>query len=583
MTMDNNFLHVQLLGMVNALKTGDPTVDILLVMVLPYLISQFSQDLLKFLKSLMRSKKKTCKPSFSRTISYHTSRSAMSGATVCIDKDSYNLILIKAIQLFVHNHRKLDVLNEADIDLISMLATSTSSSSTMRGAITSQQPSTVSLCQSFQLVERPVQRQWHTVGDFEGSSVEMQFADSLGGKDDAMKEGGISGGAGSCSPLRSIEIKLKSHGSLSIQNFVNTAYEWYVKQLESLEISDRFLFDLQHFGRGYDASVPPSYKRYKLGDEKTFASLFSQQSKSLLKIVDQFQNKTGKYRVHGYPHKLGLLLTGPPGSGKTSLIKALAHYTNRHIVNVPLSRIATNNNLMDLLFNKKYQLDDNGEFSNLEFNQVIYVLEDVDASSEVVKDRRLLQKERKAQAAKTVGSAPSTTPSSQRSSKCSSAEDYLNLCGLLNALDGVVETPGRIVIMTSNHPEMLDPALIRPGRIDKKLYLSYMLSIDIIDMIEHYYETKISDKDKDKDRIENMINNGLEVTAAKVEQLAIEEDSVDDLISSLESRGGTDSGCSTTDLSNGSWSDTSRQASEPVAVLDEGKRAPEPSIVWDNI
>ena len=45
--------------------------------------------------------------------------------------------------------------------------------------------------------------------------------------------------------------------------------------------------------------------------------------------------------------------------------------------------------------------------------------------------------------------------------------DDLNLAGFLNVLDGVVETLRRMLIMTINHPEMLDPALIRPGRIDK--------------------------------------------------------------------------------------------------------------------
>ena len=46
--------------------------------------------------------------------------------------------------------------------------------------------------------------------------------------------------------------------------------------------------------------------------------------------------------------------------------------------------------------------------------------------------------------------------------------------GLLNVLDGVVDTPGRIVVMTTNIVEALDPALIRPGRIDKRILLDYM-------------------------------------------------------------------------------------------------------------
>ena len=53
-----------------------------------------------------------------------------------------------------------------------------------------------------------------------------------------------------------------------------------------------------------------------------------------------------------------------------------------------------------------------------------------------------------------------------------SGGDGLNLAGVLNVLDGVVDSPGRIVIMTSNHPEKLDPALIRPGRINKQLHLA---------------------------------------------------------------------------------------------------------------
>jgi hypothetical protein len=72
---------------------------------------------------------------------------------------------------------------------------------------------------------------------------------------------------------------------------------------------------------------------------------------------------------------------------------ALAHYTRRHIVNVP-SRITNNSNLMSVLFNKQYQTHDSGTLTFLVFKQVMFVLEAVDASSNVVKCRMLLEEER---------------------------------------------------------------------------------------------------------------------------------------------------------------------------------------------
>ncbi|KAJ1635020.1 hypothetical protein T492DRAFT_969669 [Pavlovales sp. CCMP2436] len=65
--------------------------------------------------------------------------------------------------------------------------------------------------------------------------------------------------------------------------------------------------------------------------------------------------------------------------------------------------------------------------------------------------------------------------------------DGLTLAGLLNALDGVVDSPGRLLVMTTNYPEKLDPALIRPGRIDKIIYLGHVRSRQAAKMIRHYF------------------------------------------------------------------------------------------------
>jgi chaperone BCS1 len=121
--------------------------------------------------------------------------------------------------------------------------------------------------------------------------------------------------------------------------------------------------------------------------------------------------------------------------------------------------------------------------------------------------------------------------------------DHLSLAGLLNVLDGVVDTPRRILIMTSNHPETLDPALIRPGRVDKKIMLGYMASTDIVCMLEHYFQTTLSSTHVT--RVETAVNgNGnaksqLNLTPAQVEQLAAEHDDLDDMIGTLEQMGRT--------------------------------------------
>jgi chaperone BCS1 len=106
-----------------------------------------------------------------------------------------------------------------------------------------------------------------------------------------------------------------------------------------------------------------------------------------------------------------------------------------------------------------------------------------------------------------------------------------------------VDTPGRILIMTTNHPEMLDPALIRPGRIDKKIMLGYIASTDVICMLEHYFQTSLGNEDVP--RIETVVNGGpdgttrsrLNLTPAQVEQLAAEHDDLEDRIEILEEMG----------------------------------------------
>jgi len=116
-------------------------------------------------------------------------------------------------------------------------------------------------------------------------------------------------------------------------------------------------------------------------------------------------------------------------------------------------------------------------------------------------------------------------------------QDALNLAGVLNVLDGVVDTPERLIIMTSNHPEKLDPALIRPGRIDLQIFLGYLQPQAAVQMIEHYFSTKLDSSQQV--RLEQALaplgdNSTAQLTPAVMEMLCAQHTAVDALIGAIE-------------------------------------------------
>lgn len=72
----SNFLYIQMLGMVNALKTGNPQVDMLIAMALPYLISLLTNDLQRWIKKLFVKKIKLSTPEYERCITHRSTLTA---------------------------------------------------------------------------------------------------------------------------------------------------------------------------------------------------------------------------------------------------------------------------------------------------------------------------------------------------------------------------------------------------------------------------------------------------------------------------------------------------------------------------
>jgi chaperone BCS1 len=137
-----------------------------------------------------------------------------------------------------------------------------------------------------------------------------------------------------------------------IDAIINRAYIEYREMERQKHITDKtryfYIQSGTKSGSGDEnASRIVAYKRYALGEEKTFDNLFFQDKRQVLQLLDSFTSKSGKFAIKGFPYKLGLLLHGPPGTGKTSLIKAIAQHTKRHIVTISLGKIKTNQELLD--------------------------------------------------------------------------------------------------------------------------------------------------------------------------------------------------------------------------------------------
>jgi CBS domain-containing protein len=147
----------------------------------------------------------------------------------------------------------------------------------------------------------------------------------------------------------------------------------------------------------------------------------------------------------------------------TSSIKSIANISQRHLVNVNMAEVKTKDQLVSLFYDESITVTSKDgivgpETYSIPIDKRVYVLEDIDCMSDIVLSREFREPAEVAPDDDSLGGPSSKGgPSSQSS---------LTLSDLLNVLDGVLETPGRILVMTTNYVDRLDSALIRPGRVD---------------------------------------------------------------------------------------------------------------------
>ncbi|MBA0614220.1 hypothetical protein Godav_014541 [Gossypium davidsonii] len=166
---------------------------------------------------------------------------------------------------------------------------------------------------------------------------------------------------------------------------------------------------------------------------------------TIMEDLERFVKRKDYYRRVGKAWKRGYLLYGPPGTGKSSLIAAMANYLNFDIYDLKLTDIHTNSDLRRVLIATG--------------NQSILVVEDIDCGLEL-HDRQ---------------TEPQPGVAIKPSKLFKLPVEMVTLSGLLNFIDGLWSSCGdeRIIVFTTNHKGQLDPALLRPGRMDVHIHMSY--------------------------------------------------------------------------------------------------------------
>ena len=297
-----------------------------------------------------------------------------------------------------------------------------------------------------------------------------------------------------------ILIKTSSNNFNVIKSFVDKCVKEYNEErMDSMKEQHIFVFS----SLDSDTEVP-LYTEYPFTTTKCFSNCFFDEKDKVLRMVNNFVENKAEYVRLGLPYTLGILLHGVAGSGKTSFIKSLAKHTGRHVIIIPTGKVKNVDTLKSIFL--KIQIN----YVKIPNHKRLYVFEDADCSSwknillkrsdmpeyfsePIEKDTVLLE----------VINKMSTDEESTSKKKPKEDKMTLTLSDILELLDGIIEIDGRMVVMTTNHIDAMDPALTRPGRFDLCLEFKEMTCENICTLFELWFPGKSIPKevyDKIQDR-----------------------------------------------------------------------------------